>query len=461
MCSLNDCSYNDNNEIHEFTKDLSTDATLCRKCRSKDIDILLVGQSGYCNACFLTATNHKFRAALGKSKIIRHGNSVLVDYSGELNSTVLLHLIKTGMSESVHKKLIFKTVVLYIDDSTVMKETDEERCAVRSKIIEQIKDFAFTGYTVSLSEVLKKEDDVNIKLVDHDQEVDNENNDQLLTILAKLPDDTSRLDLLFQLRRKLLIVAARKLNCDKILQADCATDVATKVLANICLGRSAQLSTLANFCDARCADVKILKPMRDFTQQELLHYSEYYKIDSLKLRDLGVSGPATSIQALTQKFTTGLESQFSGTVSVVFRTAEKLSARGNENQDVENNCVLCDAKLDNESSDQVSAIRAIRVSRIVSSDCVLIKNLSRNMEKGESNCESSQPDDKECSANCCRSNKKKRASSEDIQKYLCYSCRLIFRNLNIPNALPAPLLSTIEQRLALRNMRREINDFLL
>lgn len=91
------------------------DTTLCRKCRCKDIDILLVGQSGYCKTCFLTAMNHKFRAALGKSKIIRYGDSVLVDHSGEINSTVLLHLIKAGMSETAHKRLIFKTVILYID----------------------------------------------------------------------------------------------------------------------------------------------------------------------------------------------------------------------------------------------------------------------------------------------------------------------------------------------------------
>lgn len=91
------------------------DVTLCRKCKCENTDVLLVGQSGYCKTCFLNVTNHKFRAALGKSKIIRHGDSILVDHSGELNSTVLLHLIKAGMSESVHKKLIFKTVVLYID----------------------------------------------------------------------------------------------------------------------------------------------------------------------------------------------------------------------------------------------------------------------------------------------------------------------------------------------------------
>lgn len=70
-------------------------------------------------------TDHKFRAALGKSKIIRQGDSVLVDHSGELNSTVLLHLIKSGMSQSAHKKLIFKTIVLYIDGKSLSKSLSD------------------------------------------------------------------------------------------------------------------------------------------------------------------------------------------------------------------------------------------------------------------------------------------------------------------------------------------------
>jgi len=87
---------------------------LCRKCRCKNIDVLLIGQSGYCKTCFLTAINHKFRATIGKSKITRT-DSILIDYSTELNSTVLLHLLKAGMNESTCKKLMFKIAVLYID----------------------------------------------------------------------------------------------------------------------------------------------------------------------------------------------------------------------------------------------------------------------------------------------------------------------------------------------------------
>ena len=37
---------------------------------------------------------HKFRSAIGKSKLIRDGEKVLVAFSGGANSSALLHLIQ-------------------------------------------------------------------------------------------------------------------------------------------------------------------------------------------------------------------------------------------------------------------------------------------------------------------------------------------------------------------------------
>ncbi|XP_050464312.1 cytoplasmic tRNA 2-thiolation protein 2-A [Cataglyphis hispanica] len=456
MCSLNDCIYDSNNEeINENAKDLLMNTTLCRKCRRENSDVLLIGQSGYCKTCFLIITNHKFRATLGKSKIIRHGDSILVDHLGDLNSTVLLHLIKSGMSESVHKKLIFKTIVLYIDDGATMGRTIDERKILQYKIAKEIEDSGFNGYVISLNQVLSKEDTLEVKPIDY-QEVYYEHKDHLRTILNNLPDNTSRIDLLHQLRRRLLVSTARTLGCNKVFVTDSAIDIATKVLGDICLGRGAQLSMLANFCDARC-DIKILKPLRNFTQQELVYYSQHYEIKSIKLKESNVT--ATSIQALARNFTTGLESQFSGTVSTIFRTAEKISPRINAQQNIEDSCVLCDARLDTTSSDQISAVRAIEISKLVSSN--IDTRTSSNKEKEESNDTILCLDKINCNDNNECNCKKRKITAEDVWRYLCYSCRLIFRNSDILNTLPMPLLSAVQQRLALKSMREEINDFLL
>lgn len=282
-------------------------------------------------------------------------------------------------------------------------------------------------------------------------------------MLTNLSDDTSRTYLLDQLRQKLLVCTAQKLNCNKIFVADSAMDIATKVLDDICLGRGVQLST---FCDAQY-DVDIFKPIRDFTQQELVYYSECHELHLIKSK---ITNTATSIQALVYKFTTGLESQFSGTVSTIFRTAEKLNMKCNmNNQDMEDNCVLCNAKLDSVSAcHEVSARRAIEVSKLISSkydDARISLNDGNKIEKLNC-CTSLRSNDQECYNNNsskygCKNNKKRQVTPKDIQKCLCYSCRLIFQNSNTLCTLPASLLSAVRQKSVLKNMRQEINDYLL
>lgn len=340
-----------------------------------------------------------------------------------------------------------------------MERTNEKRDMLQHKIAEETKASGFDGYAVSMSQVLNEGNTLDIKPMD--KEINHENDKPLHAILANLSDDTSRTDLVNQLRRKLLLSAARKLNCNKIFVADSAVDIATKVLGDVCLGRGAQLSTQANFCDARCADVKILKPMRDFTQQELIYYSEYHQINSVKPE----LGTPTSIQTLARNFTTELESQFSGTISTIFRTADKISPRSNVQQSIETNCALCDARLDLVPSDsEVTAMRAIEVSKLVSSGCINSSSPS-NEEDGDSNCLISHSGNEErCndSAECsCKNNMTSQITAEDVWRYLCYSCRRIFQNSEILRTLPAPLLFAVQQRIALENMRQKISDFLL
>lgn len=366
--------------------------------------------------------------------------------------------------------------LLYFSDIDAVpnKTTDEDRNSLRCKIAEQTKSFGFDCYIISLSQVLNKEDTLDIRHIDAES-VNSDNNDkQLHEILTNLSDNTSRTDFLDKLRRKLLISAARKLNCNKVFVADSTMDVATKVLGDVCLGRGAQLSTRAAFCDAQCTDIKILKPMRDFTQQELIYYSEYHGLNPVKSKKIEVTmQPATSIQALTYNFVVELDSQFSGTVSTIMRTAEKLSAKSNrDNQDMEDNCILCDASLDSVSSDSnVTALKAIEVSKLVSSKDANTRTSLNSKENELFNNESNRTsqclsNNRGCynndSSRCgCTNSKIEQLTTEDVQKCLCYSCKLIFRNSDLLSKLPASLLFAIQQKLTLKKMRDDISDFLL
>ena len=86
---------------------------ICRKCGSPG-KILIRKEYCYCNDCFNINTNHKFRACIGKNRILSANDKVLVCISGDVNSVVLLDLVHIGISLNNHKKLRIIPYFLYI-----------------------------------------------------------------------------------------------------------------------------------------------------------------------------------------------------------------------------------------------------------------------------------------------------------------------------------------------------------
>lgn len=58
---------------------------------------------------------HKFRATLGKSKLVSRGERVLICVSGSQCSISLLHLVWTGLQQTTYKRLTLVPVILYIN----------------------------------------------------------------------------------------------------------------------------------------------------------------------------------------------------------------------------------------------------------------------------------------------------------------------------------------------------------
>lgn len=77
----------------------------CKKCDSPKTRVILRTQDYYCNDCFMISTNHKFRACIGKNKVLLPNENVLICLSGGQGSTVLLDLIHHGISLDNNKKL--------------------------------------------------------------------------------------------------------------------------------------------------------------------------------------------------------------------------------------------------------------------------------------------------------------------------------------------------------------------
>ncbi|XP_011313083.1 cytoplasmic tRNA 2-thiolation protein 2-like [Fopius arisanus] len=166
---------------------------VCQKCNNEKGEVTLRKKDGYCNGCFLISTNHKFRATLGRSKIVRPSDTILVGPNGQAGSSAFLNR------------------------------------------------------------------------------------------------------------------------------------VAIAILSNVALGRGANLSSDCGLIDNRHNDVMILRPMRDFSRQELYYYLRIRDIKCIDEKELKDNRPPF-IQKLTGKFVRNLEELFSGTVSTIFRTGEKIVA---------------------------------------------------------------------------------------------------------------------------------------
>ena len=59
---------------------------------------------------------HKFRSAIGKSRVIVPSDKVLIAFSGGLASSALLHFVKEGIKEA---KLRFSVAVVYVNGKSL------------------------------------------------------------------------------------------------------------------------------------------------------------------------------------------------------------------------------------------------------------------------------------------------------------------------------------------------------
>lgn len=89
--------------------------TKCNKCRLESPCVLLRSKDKYCKTCFLAGTVHKFKSLLGKHKLIRPLDKVLVIHKCGHPTSALLHFLRTGLDLETHKKLRFSVMVVFIE----------------------------------------------------------------------------------------------------------------------------------------------------------------------------------------------------------------------------------------------------------------------------------------------------------------------------------------------------------
>lgn len=468
MCSRNDTE--DGAESYMEAKSKPLWSSTCQKCGEQHpvIQILQI-KHAYCKNCFVTHVNHKFRSTLGKSKMMRPSDVVLAAFSGSLKSHAMLHLLHTGLSEKSHKRFLFKVQFIYVDEGAVLGLSLPERTANLRAIAKLAEQYGFSGHFTSLACLYNANGPRCFPLNKNSTlTIDNSLEQDLQLLFQNISNLTAKEDLLKQLRKQLLLLAAKELCCGKVFMAPTSTDLAVQILTDVSIGRGSHMHHDVTFCDVRDKDVKIMRPLLDLSSKEVAFYSVYHKLDNVFIPSLCTKTASdSSIHNLSKQFVMDLMENFPSTVSTVFRTGEKLGSTSspNNSEEEENFCVLCQDRLQVNLASCTSA-QATQFSRLISSLGPLgfdSKTLS-SVSGSKSGCENSL-DHGCCSSvansHChCNSNQDKPHLS-DIMEFCCYGCRLILHDVKTLSGIPERILEQVQRRKSLNSMRDCIKDFLL
>ncbi|XP_030649791.1 cytoplasmic tRNA 2-thiolation protein 2 isoform X2 [Chanos chanos] len=370
--------------------------TLSKKCvKCKDGTAVLIIRVGdaFCRDCFKEYFIHKFRAMLGKNRVIFPGEKVLLAVSGGPASSSMLSQVQEGLSRDAPKKLRFVPGIVFVDEGGACGLSVEERQRAIAQLESIFREKGFPYHVVHLEQVFSLPGSV-LEAVSSapeqpgssykaavDQFIQNSRGEhglmepsvedaesgfaQLSTqdptyptehrlalerLLASVRTLTAKEDLLQTLRQHLILHTARVHGYTKVMMGDSCSRLAVKLLSSISLGRGASLATDTGFSDTRYGDVVIVRPMRDYSSKEIAFYNRMFNVPSVFIPGLDTKTPEkASIQRLTESFVTKLQADFPSTVSTIYRTSEKLhSARTPQSAitDLTSKCLLCMCAID-------------------------------------------------------------------------------------------------------------------
>nr|XP_039262764.1 cytoplasmic tRNA 2-thiolation protein 2-like [Styela clava] len=429
-------------------------STQCVKCEEGKA-IILVGTNGsFCKECFLKYFTHKFRAALGKHPVVRYDDKVAVAFSGGLNSSAMLHVLLESLSPLSFKRLKFHPGIVFVDETVLLPE--EKNYEIYLNEIESImKASGLPYHIVKLEEILSIIDDTVIENNDDTAQTCN-----LRELFDSIKSITSKQELLYRLRCKLLTYKAKELGYQHIFLGETSSRLAINILSNIAQGQGAHLSLDTGFTDnGRYLGINLLRPLRDIGAKEIAVYTNINKIQSVFLPNFSTKVPATSsIQRLTEDFIVSLTSDFPATETTVYRTSNKLEMMKNskkeENKDTNENCFLCCGPLDTQiKEDNASALQAIEFTENLSNG---IFGTAENPHlphdlKSTSKLPQSDSGDDYCE------------TQEKTMVNLCHSCKILHKDVNTEVNFD-PIFEHLfknSSKVTNEEMRKQLEDVLL
>lgn len=440
----------------------------CVKC-DEGTAIILVGTNGsFCKECFEKYFAHKFRASLGKHPIVRYDDRVAVAFSGGINSSAMLYVLLESLSPFMHKRLKFHPGIIFIDETFLFPEDGKDYKSSLEEIETVMKASGLPYHVVKFDEIMYISDDDDVNNLNKNND-ETKQSDKLKKIFESMKSITSKEELLYRLRCKLLAFKAKELGYQHVFLGETSSRLAINILSNIALGQGAHLSLDTGFTDhGRYFGINLLRPLRDISSKEIAVYSNIHKIPNVFLPNFSTKEPATSsIQRLTEDFIVSLSADFPSTETTVYRTSNKLemmknskSKRNDGFTNSHNFCTLCCGALDTHIKEGVaSALQAIE--------------LTENLCSGEFGSAEHQclPDQftHTRSLDLPNSNFKVKKDKEVESRTtfsLCHSCKILHNDVNTDNVTN---IATFEQSILKSNhtlvstkeIRKQLDDVLI
>lgn len=125
----------------------------CVKCKEGLPMVVIRAGDAFCRDCFKVFYVHKFRAVLGKNRLIFPGEKVLLAWSGGPSSSSMVWQVLEGLSRDSAKRLRFVPGVVYIDEGAACGQSPEDRAKTLAEMKLILQTVGFPWHIVALEEV--------------------------------------------------------------------------------------------------------------------------------------------------------------------------------------------------------------------------------------------------------------------------------------------------------------------
>uniref|UniRef100_A0A8D2DVQ2 Cytoplasmic tRNA 2-thiolation protein 2 n=1 Tax=Sciurus vulgaris TaxID=55149 RepID=A0A8D2DVQ2_SCIVU len=472
-------------------------AQKCVKCKEGLPVVVIRAGDAFCRDCFKALYVHKFRAMLGKNRLIFPGEKVLLAWSGGPSSSSMVWQVLEGLSQDSAKRLRFVPGVVYVDEGAACGRSPEDRAKTLAEVKAVLQNVGFPWHAVALEEVFglppsvlqcsaqepagtegayKSAVDSFLQqqhVLGREQPHQSQTQASLgpcslagsptatqTAALCRLFDSvrtlTAKEELLQTLRTHLILHVARAHGYSKVMTGDSCTRLAIKLMTNLALGRGAFLAWDTGFSDERHGDVVVVRPMRDHTLKEVAFYNHLFAVPSVFTPAIDTKAPEkASIHRLMEAFILRLQSQFPSTISTVYRTSEKLVKAPREDCAASPSgprCLLCLCTLDVDTADSATAFGA-QTSRL--SQTLLSTPPA----------EAGTPTGPGCMAGegqaCCKTACRREDVQAQVLEQLCYGCRVNMKDLPSLDPLPPYILVEAQLRSQRAWAMQEIQEYLI